>query len=37
VLGPGNYRFKDYFLPGLGLVLVSMVLCLLIIPVIWPF
>ncbi|MCL1985145.1 MAG: SLC13 family permease [Betaproteobacteria bacterium] len=37
VLGPGNYRFKDYFLPGLGLVLVSMALCLLIIPVIWPF
>jgi anion transporter len=37
VLGPGNYRFKDYFLPGIGLVLVSMVLCLLIIPVVWPF
>ena len=37
VLGPGNYRFKDYFLPGLGLVLVCLVLCLLIIPVVWPF
>jgi anion transporter len=37
VLGPGNYRFKDYFLPGLGLVLICMVLCLLIIPVVWPF
>ena len=37
VLGPGGYRFKDYFLPGLGLVLVSMALCLLIIPVVWPF
>ena len=37
VLGPGGYRFKDYFLPGLGLVLVCMALCLLIIPVVWPF
>jgi anion transporter len=37
VLGPGGYRFKDYFLPGLGLVIVSMLLCLLIIPVVWPF
>ena len=37
VLGPGNYRFKDYFLPGLGLVVVCMLLCLLIIPVVWPF
>jgi anion transporter len=37
VLGPGNYRFKDYFLPGLGLVIVCMILCLLIIPVRWPF
>ena len=37
VLGPGGYRFKDYFLPGLGLVLVCLVLCLLIIPIVWPF
>jgi anion transporter len=37
VLGPGNYRFKDYILPGFGLVVVSQILCLLIIPVVWPF
>ncbi len=37
VLGPGRYRFKDYILPGFGLVMVSMLLCLLIIPVVWPF
>lgn len=37
VLGPGRYRFVDYILPGFGLVIVSMLLCLLIIPVVWPF
>ncbi len=37
VLGPGRYRFKDYILPGFGLVVVCMLLCLLIIPVVWPF
>lgn len=37
VLGPGRYRFVDYVLPGFGLVLISLVLCLLIIPVVWPF
>lgn len=37
VLGPGRYRFADYILPGFGLVIVSMLLCLLIIPIVWPF
>lgn len=37
VFGPGRYRFVDYFLPGLGLVIVCMLLCLLIIPMVWPF
>jgi di/tricarboxylate transporter len=37
VLGPGNYRFLDYVKAGSGLVLVSFVVCLLIIPIVWPF
>ena len=37
VLGPGGYRFKDYILPGFGLVIVSLALCLSIIPAVWPF
>jgi len=37
VPGSGNYRFQDDILPGFGLVVVSLVLCLLIIPVIRPF
>jgi anion transporter len=37
VLGPGNYRFMDYVKAGTGLVLVSFVVCLIVIPVVWPF
>ncbi len=37
VLGAGNYRFMDYVRFGLPLVLVSFVICLLVIPLMWPF
>ena len=37
VLGPGNYKFMDYVKCGTGLLLVSMVVSLIIIPMVWPF
>jgi sodium-dependent dicarboxylate transporter 2/3/5 len=37
VLGPGNYRFNDYVKAGTPLVLICFVVCLIIIPMVWPF
>ena len=37
VLGPGRYSFLDYFKYGWPLQLISMLLCILLIPLIWPF
>ncbi|ALP53378.1 potassium transporter TrkA [Candidatus Tenderia electrophaga] len=37
VFGPGGYHFSDYIRMGLPLTLLIGVLCLLIVPVVWPF
>ena len=37
VLGPGRFRFMDYVKVGLPLVLVSFIVCLVVIPIVWPF
>ena len=37
VLGPGGYKFMDYVKCGCGLVAVSFVVCLVVIPMVWPF
>lgn len=37
ILGPGKFRFMDYVKVGLPLVVVSMIVCTVIIPLIWPF
>ena len=37
VLGPGKYSFMDYVKAGWPLQLISLLLCWLLIPVIWPF
>lgn len=37
VFGPGNYSFKDYIKAGWVLQLISFVLCVTLIPLIWPF
>jgi anion transporter len=37
VLGPGNYKFMDYVKAGTGLVAVSFVVCMIVIPFVWPF
>ena len=37
VLGPGGYRFNDYVKAGTGLVVVSFIVSILVIPMVWPF
>ena len=37
VMGPGGFRFKDYLIVGSPLVLASLLVCMLIIPNVWPF
>lgn len=37
VLGPGEYRFGDYAKVGGPLVAIFLVLCVILIPLIWPF
>jgi di/tricarboxylate transporter len=37
ILGPGGYRFGDFWRVGLGLELVVIVVALLVIPAVWPF
>ena len=37
VLGPGQFRFMDYVKVGGPLVILSMILCAVVIPLVWPF
>ena len=37
VLGPGQFRFMDYVKVGVPLVVLSMILCAVVIPLVWPF
>jgi di/tricarboxylate transporter len=37
VLAPGDYRFSDYAKVGGPLVMIFMIICLILIPIIWPF
>ena len=37
VLGPGQFRFMDYVKVGLPLVFISLAVCAIIIPLVWPF
>ena len=37
VLGPGKYSFMDYIKAGWPLQLISLLMCWLLIPMIWPF
>jgi di/tricarboxylate transporter len=36
VMGPGGYRFVDYFKLGIPLTIVVMVVALLVLPIFWP-
>ena len=37
VLGPGQFRFMDYVKVGLPLAILSLILCVVVIPIVWPF
>ena len=37
VLGPGQFRFMDYVKVGVPLVIISLIVCLVVIPLVWPF
>jgi di/tricarboxylate transporter len=37
IMGPGGYRFGDYWRVGLGLEVVVVAVSLLVIPIVWPF
>ena len=37
VMGPGGYRFGDYWKLGLPLLLLFFVVAVVLVPVFWPF
>ena len=37
IMGPGGYRFGDFWRVGLGLEVVVLLVSLVVIPVVWPF
>ncbi len=37
VFGPGGFRFNDYVKVGTPLIVISLILCMFIIPMYWPF
>ena len=37
VMGPGGYKFGDYWKFGLPLLLFSVLVATLLVPIIWPF
>ena len=37
VLGPGNYRFSDFVKIGVPFTVLVMVVCVVLIPVLFPF
>ena len=37
VYGPGNYRFRDYVRFGAPLKILTMSLCVILVPLFWPF
>ncbi|MCJ7718255.1 MAG: SLC13 family permease, partial [Anaerolineales bacterium] len=37
VMGPGGYRFSDYFKVGLPLTILVLIIVLLVMPVYWPY
>lgn len=37
IYGPGNYRFVDYIKTGAPVLVIQLVLCVFLVPQIWPF
>lgn len=36
VIRPGNLGFRDFFVPGIGLSVLTLVACMILIPIVWP-
>ena len=36
IIKPGNLGFRDFFVPGIGLTLVTLIGSLILIPIFWP-
>lgn len=36
IMGPGGYKFRDYFRIGLPLVLITLLLTIFVLPIFWP-
>ena len=34
---PGNYKFMDYVKCGLPFLIIQLIICLVLIPLVWPF
>ena len=37
VLGPGGFSFNDYAKVGVPMCFISLIVCLIVIPIVWPF
>ena len=37
VMGPGGFHFKDYIIVGTPLLVLSLIVCVIVIPIFWPF
>ena len=37
IYGPGNYRFIDYIKNGTPILVIQLILCVFVVPLIWPF
>ena len=36
VIKPGNLGFRDFFVPGIGLSILTLLVCMIFIPIFWP-
>ena len=37
IYGPGNYKFTDYIKNGVPILIIQLILCVFVVPMIWPF
>lgn len=37
VMGPGKFKFNDFIKVGVPLVILSLIVCVVVIPMVWPF
>ncbi|WP_462422016.1 SLC13 family permease [Salinicoccus sp. Marseille-QA3877] len=37
IYGPGNYTFMDYIKNGTPILVIQLILCVFVVPLIWPF